>query len=164
METLQLRDLSVKKQQLAKRALTKLKEAGGRLTEPRKEIVAVLVESESHKSADDIALRIREVNPKIHLTTVYRTLDTLEKLGVVSHVHLGHGRAIYHLTDDSHYHLYCQECGSTTEIPPELFDKVTETIRSQWSFEPKFNHFAVIGTCASCAKTAIARDRTGIDR
>ncbi len=57
----------------------------------------------------------------MHESTVYRFLDELERLGVVDHVHLGHGPAVYHLASDAHHHLVCDRCGAVEEVPEALF-------------------------------------------
>ena len=57
----------------------------------------------------------------VHMSTIYRFLDELEEIGVVTHSHLGHGRAVYDVTPVGHSHLVCEVCGAVTESPNELF-------------------------------------------
>ncbi len=145
------------------RTLETLRSAGGRITKPREQIVRALIAGNGHVSAEELAKQVNRSNPSIHIATVYRTLDALERLGVVNHVHLGHGRAIYHLASDPHYHLYCQGCGKIEEVPPDLFAEVDRTINREWGFETVLSHFAFIGFCRSCredrpADPAIAED------
>ncbi|HEX2062810.1 MAG TPA: transcriptional repressor, partial [Acidimicrobiales bacterium] len=67
------------------------------------------------------------------------------------HVHLGHGRAVYHLADESHQHLVCESCGVVVEVPDALFAALARRLRSQFGFELRPRHFAVSGRCAACA-------------
>ncbi len=141
---------------LVDRTLRSLRSAGGRITKPREQIVRTLIGGSGHLSAEELAERVHQSNPSIHITTVYRTLDALERLGVVNHVHLGHGRAIYHLANDAHYHLYCQECGKIEEVPPSLFAGVDRKITQEWGFKTVLSHFAFIGFCRSCQESGLA--------
>ena len=59
--------------------------------------------------------------PEVHISTIYRNLDDLERLGVVVHAHLGHGPATYHLAAGAHGHFVCEECGAMIEAPDEIF-------------------------------------------
>jgi Fe2+ or Zn2+ uptake regulation protein len=130
--------------------LAGLASSGHRITIPRRHIVTVLVEAGGHMTADQIASDVQTLDPSIHLATVYRTLETLEHSGVVIHIHLGHGRAIYHLADSSHYHLYCEVCGSVQEIPQAELDSLFTVVATAHDFEPSLGHFAIIGTCGRC--------------
>jgi Fe2+ or Zn2+ uptake regulation protein len=82
---------------------------------------------------------------------VYRTLDTLAELGVVEHVHLGHGPAVYHLTQDPHHHLICRSCGAVVEAPANLLTGVAKRVRDQYGFALDAKHFALSGRCSACA-------------
>lgn len=127
-----------------------LRERGGRLTTARRAIVAALVGAGGHVTADQLATTVQRDHPDVHLTTVYRVLDTLEELEVVDHVHLGHGRAVYHLTDESHQHLVCEVCGTVVEVPDEVFAALAARLDDAYGFAIRPHHFAVLGRCAAC--------------
>lgn len=133
----------------AERILDRIRAAGGRVTGPRRQLVTALVDADDHVTAEDLAAAVGEP----HLSTVYRTLDALEELGVVDHVHLGHGRAVYHLTDASHQHLVCEACGDVTEVPEGLFTSLARKLQADYGFRMRPNHFAVLGRCAACQST-----------
>src|SRR5437879_2305995 len=84
--------------------------AGGRRTASRQAIIEAVVGAGGHMTAEQIASTVQARFPSVNLSTVYRTLEALEELRVVDHVHLGHGRAVYHLTDETHQHLFCEQC------------------------------------------------------
>ncbi len=133
------------------RILDRLRENGGRMTPARRALVTALVEAEGHVTADDLAELVQRSHPDVHRSTIYRTLDALEDLDVVDHVHLGHGRAVYHLLDDPHQHLVCEVCGAVIEVPDHLFAPLAARLAEGYGFTLRPNHFAVLGRCASCA-------------
>jgi Fe2+ or Zn2+ uptake regulation protein len=134
------------------RILARLRDSGGRITTARRAVVTVLVESSGHVTADDLAAAVQRSHPDVHQSTIYRTLDALEELGVVDHVHLGHGRAVYHLADDPHQHLVCEDCGHVLEVPDELFAPLAAQLHREYRFTLRPNHFAVLGRCDACAQ------------
>jgi Fe2+ or Zn2+ uptake regulation protein len=131
--------------------LDALRAGGVRITAPRRAVVAALVDAEDHVTADELAARVAASEPDVHLSTGYRTLEALEKLGVVSHVHLGHGRAVYHLTERLHTHAVCEDCGVVVELPGDLLHDVEQRLRRETGFEVDPHHFALVGRCRDCA-------------
>ena len=131
--------------------LALLRERGGRVTSPRRAILTALLESDAHVTADDLAAAVQRRHPDVHRSTIYRCLDTLAELGVVDHVHLGHGPAVYHLTDEPHHHLVCDECGSVTGVPVEIFSTAGRRIERDFGFRLGGTHFALTGVCAACS-------------
>lgn len=131
--------------------LQKLRDRKGRVTLPRRAIISSLLESNGHLTAEELTSVVRSRHPDIHASTVYRCLDTLDQLGVVDHAHLGHGPAVYHLTDDAHQHLVCRECGAVVEVPDDVFDQVATQLRRQFGFRIEPGHFAVGGLCRDCS-------------
>jgi Fe2+ or Zn2+ uptake regulation protein len=127
-----------------------LRETGGRLTVARRALLDALLEAKTHVTADDLAATVQDRHPEVHRSTIYRTLDALERAGVVDHVHLGHGRAVYHLADDPHQHLVCESCGGVVEVPDRLFDELAAKLRRSYGFVIRPNHFAVLGRCRAC--------------
>jgi Fur family ferric uptake transcriptional regulator len=130
--------------------LAVLHAAGTRVTRPRRAVVGALLAADGHVTADDLAQAVQEAEPDVHLSTVYRTLDALERLGVVTHVHLGHGRAVYHLADDPHQHLVCEACGTVVEVPLSWFASLARRAQAEHGFRIRPEHFAVLGRCADC--------------
>ncbi len=133
--------------------LVMLRANGGRITPTRRAVIQVLISESTHLSAEDLAKRIQLRLPDVHLSTIYRTLDALEAVGVVDHVHLGHGRAIYHLSSDIHQHLVCEVCSSVTEVPESFFATLKGELKETFGFTMRAHHFAVIGRCRNCALT-----------
>ena len=118
----------------AERILELLRSRGGRVTAARRAIVTALLESANHVTADDLTAAVQRAHPDVHESTIYRCLDALEELEVVDHVHLGHGRAVYHLADERHQHLVCSACGAVVEVPDEVFDELTARLEAEFGF------------------------------
>lgn len=131
--------------------LLRLSNAGGRVTGPRRAVIEALVSADDHPTADDLAERVSGINPSVHKSTVYRTLDALAELGLVEHVHLGHGRAVYHLAGNADLHLLCDRCGTVAHIGPDVLDPSRDAIEVATGFVLEAGHFALPGLCATCA-------------
>ena len=127
-----------------------LSQEGRRRTAPRQAIVECLLAAPGHVTADEVAADVQKRFPSVNISTVYRTLDTLEELGVIDHVHLGHGRAIYHLADEDHQHLVCERCESVEELPATKLRSLMRTIERDHGFEVDRRHFAIVGVCRDC--------------
>ncbi len=123
---------------------------GGRATTARRRLVEVLFQHDEHLSAEELAEQVQETSPDVHVSTVYRNLDELEQLGVVTHTHLGHGPATYHLSSRRHGHLVCESCGTTVEIPEALFESLIGQVSARFGFTVNPGHSAILGRCRRC--------------
>jgi Fur family ferric uptake transcriptional regulator len=130
--------------------LALVRRRGGRLTAARRALVDALAAVDGHVTAEELVDRVRETDPSAHLSTIYRNLEELEALGVVSHSHLGHGAATYQLVSNSHAHFRCTTCGTTLDAADELFDDVASRVRAAIGFEIEPSHFVVEGQCREC--------------
>jgi Fur family ferric uptake transcriptional regulator len=131
-----------------------LRAEGLRMTPARKAVCAVLAMSHGeHLSAADIHDRTtRDAGVGLDQSTVYRTLDTLEAAGLITHTHLGHGALVYHLTDEApHQHLVCATCGATTTLPERQLEGLLSQILEQTGFVADPTHVALTGRCRECA-------------
>ncbi|MEO5679531.1 MAG: transcriptional repressor [Acidimicrobiales bacterium] len=132
--------------------LQQLRMDGTRVTSARRALVAALVEAaDHHVTAEDLVEAVHRSNPVVHRSTVYRTLEALEQAGVVEHVHLGHGRAVYHLADDRHHHLVCDRCGAVVQVPESVVAPLRDELASGYGFVVNGRHFALPGVCRACA-------------
>jgi Fe2+ or Zn2+ uptake regulation protein len=131
-------------------ALALLREHGGRITSSRRFLLEALFESDGHSTVEELAAKVQAKAPDVHLSTIYRNVEELEKLGVIVHSHLGHGAATYHLAAGAHSHFVCEVCGETFEAPDALFGSLSKDADAQFGFEIKPHHFAVYGRCRNC--------------
>jgi Fur family ferric uptake transcriptional regulator len=88
----------------------------------------------------------------LELTSVYRNLETLERHGLVRHVHLGHGPGLYTLVGESEReYLCCERCGAAQTLTPDQLDPVRDRVRELFGYGVRFTHFAIVGTCVECS-------------
>lgn len=121
---------------------------GGRLSVPRRLILEALFADPNPVAADDIARRLR-----LELTSVYRNLEKLEEMGVIRHVHLGHGPGMHALVGrGAREYLVCEACDQVTAVEPARLDRVRAAIRDDFGFEAGFGHFPILGICADCER------------
>ena len=127
----------------------RLRAAGLRLGAARRQVIDVLAGLDQPVTAEDVA----NLLPDVHVSSVYRSLNVLEELGVVRHVHLAHGPARYELTDvaERTRHLACERCGRDVVVPSSLFDELRATIERDYGFVIDGGHFAMPGLCADCS-------------
>jgi Fur family transcriptional regulator, ferric uptake regulator len=130
--------------------LALVREQGGRATYARRLLLEVLFEASGHLTAEDLATAVQAKAPDVHLSTIYRNLDELQKLGVIVHTHLGHGPATYHLAKLAHCHLVCEECGTIIDVPEDLFRSLNRATKERFGFAVDPRHFAVLGLCERC--------------
>jgi Fur family ferric uptake transcriptional regulator len=110
---------------------------------------------QGHITGAELVERCRGRDPEIIPSTVYRTLDALEELGLVRHGHGADGREEYHVgPDPEHGHLYCARCGGRWEIGHEEAAGIVGAFREAQGFEVDLSHVTVVGRCAACAMQA----------
>jgi Fur family ferric uptake transcriptional regulator len=127
-----------------------LRAKGYRLT-PQRELVLHAVERLGHATPDEVLSAVRRDSEAINISTVYRTLDLLEQLGLVRHAHISDRAPTYHSTaTPTHLHLVCRTCGSVTEVSPEVVEPLTATLREDYGFATDVGHLTIFGTCGSC--------------
>ncbi|MCX4395065.1 Fur family transcriptional regulator [Streptomyces sp. NBC_01767] len=133
-----------------------LRQRGYRLT-PQRQLVLEAVDALEHATPDDILCEVRRTASGVNISTVYRTLELLEELGLVSHAHLGHGAPTYHLADRHHHiHLVCRDCTDVIEADVSVVAEFTAKLRDGFGFETDMKHFAIFGRCAGCTAKAAA--------
>jgi Fur family ferric uptake transcriptional regulator len=146
--------------QKAAQILDLLAESGMRRTAARQCILEMLFSAQGHVTAEGLAAEVQKTHPSVDVSTVYRTLGLLEELGLVDHVHLAHGPAIFHLAEDNHQHLVCDRCGRVEEVPPSDLQPLAAMLKGRFDFELAPRHFAIVGICGSCVAAA-ARESAG---
>jgi Fur family ferric uptake transcriptional regulator len=136
----------------------RLHERGLRWTPQRRVLIDVLSRSDGHVTGAELVERCRAVDPTTIPSTVYRTLDVLEDLGIVRHAHGIDGREEYHvLPAADHGHLHCTGCRQTWEIDAAEAAALVSVLCEQRSFSVDLSHLSISGLCAAC-REAGARD------
>lgn len=138
-------------------AVAAIRARGLRVTAARRQVLEALFAAEAPVSAEEVAGGLRGRIASIDLASVYRNLETLESIGLVRHVHLGHGPGLYVLVGrDERAYAACERCGRRTVIDPSLVDRVRDAVRDACGYEAAFAHFAIVGLCPACARAGAA--------
>jgi Fur family ferric uptake transcriptional regulator len=125
---------------------------GYRMT-PQREMILDAIHREGHVTADEIYQRVCAKTPAINLATVYRTLELLKALGIVTAIDTGDGCVHYELAGEQrHHHLVCEGCGYTLELDCDVLLPLERELLRRYGFVMNLNHLALFGTCPDCQK------------
>ena len=131
-----------------------LRARGLRLTAQR-QLVLEAVYKLGHATPDQVHAEVARTAAGVNITTVYRTLELLEELGLVTHAHLSHGAPTYHgVTEQQHVHLVCRSCGAVDDVSSDLLRSLAETLEKEKSFLVDMGHVALFGVCGRCGGEA----------
>jgi len=127
-----------------------LKRKGLRITQPRKAILDFIHDKGDHLTAEEIIDHVHEKLPRVNKSTIYRTLELLEKNECVFKSEY-RDRTIYHHADDGHHHhLVCRKCGKTIDCQEDLFAPVEKSLGKEYGFNADFKHVVISGLCGNC--------------
>ena len=130
-----------------------LRDHGLRMTPQRRAIVAEIMRTQGHISPTALVRKVQGEMPGVNASTIYRTLTTLEEVGVLAHAHL-EGGAEYHRAEEAgHVHLTCSDCGAEDDLSLDEANALIELIERHHGFQPDLTHFAISGLCADCRET-----------
>lgn len=131
---------------------SRLRAAGLRWTPQRGAVLDVLADVDGHVTGAELVERSRHIDPETTPSTVYRTLDVLEQLGVVAHSHGREGRQEFHVNPVAdHGHLVCSGCGASWELGADEVRPLVERLKADRGFAVSVDHLTVEGRCATCA-------------
>src|SRR5437879_11537430 len=122
----------------------RLRDRGLRWTPQRRAVIGVLAATNGHLTGAELVERCRAVDPATIPSTVYRTLDVLEELGLVRHGHGADGREEFHVAQEpEHGHLYCATCGGGWEVGSAQAQAIMAAFRGIDGFEPDLSHMTI---------------------
>lgn len=132
-----------------------LKQKGYKLTPQRRAIVDIIIQNAgSHLTTEELYDLVKTECPEIGLATVYRTVQLLEELGVVSKLDLNDGCYRYELVREDenhqHHHLICSQCGKVIEVQGDLLEVLEHEIESKYDFKIKNHSVKFYGICSEC--------------
>ena len=128
----------------------RLRSSGYRLT-PQRELILGAVEKLRHATPDEVFAEVRTHSTAVNISTVYRTLEVLEELGLVRHTHLSDRAPTYHaVSGHEHFHLVCRNCRRVTSVDPDVIEPTVARLRDELGFEPDVGHLTIFGRCTSC--------------
>jgi Fur family ferric uptake transcriptional regulator len=128
----------------------RLREKGYRLT-PQRELILQAVERLEHATPDEVLAEVRTHSTAVNASTVYRTLEVLEELGLVRHAHLSDRAPTYHSTSEhEHFHLVCRNCHQVISVDPDVLTPVSDRLAAEHDFVVDVGHLTVFGRCGNC--------------
>ena len=135
--------------------LKELRRRGYRLTSQREAVLLILHEIAYPASVDEIYGRVMQKSGDVELTTVYRTLDLLNSIGLVAIIDSGDKQRLYELAVDNHPHLHlvCRVCGRITGVELDQFQPIVDQIHQQAHFSVDLGSITVQGTCLDCSES-----------
>ena len=127
-------------------AVVALRARGMRVSGPRRTLLETLYRAAEPLTADALA-------GDLDIASVYRNLDALEAVGLVRHVHVGHGPGMYALASrrDRGF-VACEGCGCHVPLAPSALAVVRDAVYATTGFASDFSHFPIVGLCPDCAK------------
>ena len=132
----------------------RLRSSGKRLT-PQRELILRAVDRLGHATPDEVLAEVRKQSSAVNISTVYRTLEVLEELGLVRHAHLSDRAPTYHsVGDHEHFHLVCRNCHRVISVDPGVLTPVLDRLVTDHAFTVDIGHLTVFGHCSDCAETA----------
>lgn len=130
-----------------------LRKLGYRLTPQRLIILSAIHSSDNHISAEEIHAQVRATYPQVNISTVYRTLELLKELGLVTETNLGGGRLRYHIiAKGHHHHIICRKCGRVFELDESVLLPLRDILLREYGFRADLSHLAIFGHCLECQK------------
>ncbi len=128
-----------------------LKSRGIRVTPQRAIILEAIETISGHFTAEDIYAVVQKVSAYINVATVYRTLDLLKELELVTEADMGTSAVHYALrTHGPHHHAICRTCGRSFEFPQTMLAPVIQQLEDQFYFVADANHVVIFGWCSGC--------------
>jgi Fur family ferric uptake transcriptional regulator len=127
-----------------------LRAYGYRIT-PQRQLVLEAVNTLGHATPEELCSEVQKKAAAVNLSTIYRTLEVLEQVGLVTHAHIGHGAPTYHSVEtDAHIHLVCDTCQGVTSIDADVAEIFVQILRDKVGFETDVAHVSVHGQCTTC--------------
>jgi len=125
--------------------------AGGYRVTPQRQLVLEAVARLEHATPEEICGEVQQTARGVNVSTVYRTLELLEQLGLVQHTHIHHGAPSYHLAEDAkHVHLVCRHCEVVSEVDQAAVGPLVTALEKHQGFLTDVGHLTVFGLCAAC--------------
>ncbi len=128
-----------------------LRQQGYRLTPQREMVVLAILDQEGHFTAEEVYRQVRRQSEAVNIATIYRTLDLLCDLGILTAFQVAGEPLRYERADSpSHHHLICRQCGTMIDLPDQVLHPLQEMLLDQYNFAAEFRHIAISGLCAHC--------------
>lgn len=132
--------------------LVTLKRNGMRLTPQRRLIIDLIHDKPTHLTAEEIIKYVQEQMPGVNKSTVYRTLELLERSGCVYKSELDNHVVYHHADEGHHHHLVCERCGRIIECDEDVITPLEEALEKRYGFHVHLQHMVINGICQDCRR------------
>ena len=130
-----------------------LKESGHRMTPQRLMVLSAVRNAGGHVTASDILEEVKRSYPYMDVSTVYRTLNVLKQMRLVSETHMGEGEHSYEwIQRKRHHHIICRSCHRVTRLDHKYLENLGTEILDDYGFEADIDHLAIFGLCRRCQR------------
>ena len=130
-----------------------IRKKGYRLTPQRTMVLEAIEHAEGHISAEEIHAQIIKKYPNVNISTVYRTLELLNELALVTATNMGDDTLRFHIHRKSqHHHLVCNACGNVYDISEEDLNNLKNSLMANYGFAAELRHIAFFGKCTRCVE------------
>lgn len=116
---------------------------GMRVSTARRSVLARLLGASEPLTAEEVA-------GGADLASVYRNLGALEAIGVVEHIHIGHGPSRFALSGRARGWTTCEACGRSTPLTEDELNRIRTSVLAIARFDARFDHFSIVGRCTDC--------------
>lgn len=128
-----------------------LRQRGERITIQRRWVIEALCAMGGHQTIQAIREHLDGQSAGLNEPTIYRILQWLKGLELVSQTDLGQNGIVYEcLEAPRHHHLVCLGCGQMIDLEDEVMMRLRATLRDEYDFEPRIDHMAIFGYCRDC--------------
>jgi Fur family ferric uptake transcriptional regulator len=138
----------------------RMRDLGFRVTEQRKVLASLLENSSNHLDAETLLQQAQRIDPSIHRATVYRTLNTLKKAGLLDELDLMHvegGQHYYEVRPPvSHIHLVCVSCGKVEEPDGRFLENLKKRLEKGNGFRVEVARLELGGRCKTCRRRSLS--------
>jgi Fur family ferric uptake transcriptional regulator len=133
-------------------AMAAVRASGLRASSARRLVLAALFAAGRPVNAEQIARGLDGDLPRSDLASVYRNLETLERVGVVRHLHAAHGPGVYVIArDEDEGFVACERCGQVRRADPRAVALIRTAVKRAFGLDASFVHFPIVGVCGDCA-------------
>ncbi len=130
-----------------------IRQQGYRMTPQRQMVLDVLCGQGGHMTANGVVTAVQQQSPYLNRATVYRALDFLCELQLVTRTEMG-GQVVYELAEEQpHHHLVCRVCGQAVEWDGRALNTLATQIMAEYGFQAELNHLALSGVCMQCRES-----------
>jgi len=140
----------------------KIKTGGSKITEPRQIIIHTLQHVKKHMTVEELYMKIRKIDRSIGLATIYRTLDLLQKNGLIYKIDLGDGRSWYEVSMNAgqgkyNQHMVCVKCGRVADLDMiesgrgNGFEELLGSLEKKNGFKVSNCAIRINGICSRCS-------------